>query len=229
MSESDLKREKIIDAARERFSHYGYPKTTIAELADDCAMSPGNIYRFFKGKIDIAVEIARREALSAVEVIEAVLECPVRSSRQRLSNRLILSRPLLQYFACWSIVKLSCTLFGWHVIDIHHNNCFRRDVGTNAIIALGGTVHLMVVGNLKMALVVGLSVLVFGDVLTAALSALLPSVCRPMTTMAETRVGASKLAAGPSLSPRPGSSCNSGMMMAAGAGHARSPPWIYTG
>ena len=49
-------------------------------------MSPGNIYRFFKGKIDIAVEIARREALSAVEVIEAVLDCPVRSSRQRLEE-----------------------------------------------------------------------------------------------------------------------------------------------
>jgi AcrR family transcriptional regulator len=86
MSESDTTREKIIAAARERFSHYGYPKTTIAELADDCAMSPGNIYRFFKGKIDIAVEIARREALSAVEVIEAVLDCPVRSSRQRLEE-----------------------------------------------------------------------------------------------------------------------------------------------
>ncbi|MCH1541845.1 MAG: TetR/AcrR family transcriptional regulator [Alphaproteobacteria bacterium] len=86
MSESDITREKIIVAARERFSHYGYPKTTIAELAEDCAMSPGNIYRFFKGKIDIAVEIARREALSAVEVIEAVLDCPLRSSRQRLEE-----------------------------------------------------------------------------------------------------------------------------------------------
>lgn len=86
MTESDTIREKIIDAARARFSHYGYPKTTIAELAEDCAMSPGNIYRFFKGKIDIAVEIARREALTAVEVVEAVLDCPVRSSRQRLEE-----------------------------------------------------------------------------------------------------------------------------------------------
>jgi AcrR family transcriptional regulator len=86
MSEADLIREKILVAARERFAHYGYPKTTIAELADDCAMSSGNIYRFFKGKIDIAVEIARREALSAVEVLESVLACPYRSSRQRLEE-----------------------------------------------------------------------------------------------------------------------------------------------
>lgn len=85
MSE-ETTREKIIDAARQRFSHYGYPKTTIADLAEDCAMSPGNIYRFFKGKIDIAVEIARREALTAVEVVERVLDCPVRSSRQRLEE-----------------------------------------------------------------------------------------------------------------------------------------------
>ncbi len=86
MSEADSTREKIIVAARERFSHYGYPKTTIAELAKDCAMSPGNIYRFFKGKIDIAVEIARREALMAVDALDAVLACPHRSTRQRLEE-----------------------------------------------------------------------------------------------------------------------------------------------
>lgn len=86
MAEADQIREKIIHAARERFRHYGYPKTTIAELADDCAMSPGNIYRFFKGKIDIAVEIARREALSAVDVLDKVLACPHRGSRQRLEE-----------------------------------------------------------------------------------------------------------------------------------------------
>ena len=83
MSESDITREKIIVAARERFSHYGYPKTTIAELAEDCAMSPGNIYRFFKGKIDIAVEIARREALSAHGVPAAPGRRPSRRRARR--------------------------------------------------------------------------------------------------------------------------------------------------
>ncbi len=86
MSEADTTREQIIGAAEERFRHYGYPKTTIAEVACDCGMSPGNIYRFFKGKIDIAAEIARRQALTAIETIEAVLECPHRSSRQRLEE-----------------------------------------------------------------------------------------------------------------------------------------------
>ena len=88
MSKADDIRESIIDAARLRFSHYGYPKTTIAEIAADCNMSPGNIYRFFKGKIDIAVELARRETLKAVHMLEAILFCPYRNSRQRLEDLL---------------------------------------------------------------------------------------------------------------------------------------------
>lgn len=86
MSDIDVVKEKIISAAKARFGHYGYPKTTIAELADDCAMSAGNIYRFFAGKIDIATEIARRESLDAIKRLEGVLECPYRSARRQLEE-----------------------------------------------------------------------------------------------------------------------------------------------
>ena len=40
--------------------HYGYAKTTMAEIARDCEMSAGNIYRFFASKIDIAEAMARK-------------------------------------------------------------------------------------------------------------------------------------------------------------------------
>jgi AcrR family transcriptional regulator len=50
-------RQKIVEAARKRFTHYGYSKTTMAEVASDCNMSPGNLYRYFPGKLDIAEEI----------------------------------------------------------------------------------------------------------------------------------------------------------------------------
>lgn len=53
-------REGIIKAAKERFLHYGYPKTTMAEIACDCNMSPGNLYRYFPGKLDIAFSIAQK-------------------------------------------------------------------------------------------------------------------------------------------------------------------------
>ncbi|MBY0563116.1 MAG: TetR/AcrR family transcriptional regulator [Hyphomonadaceae bacterium] len=52
-------RDRILHAAMTRIKHYGYGKTTMAEIAADCDMSPGNIYRFFEAKIDIAEAMAR--------------------------------------------------------------------------------------------------------------------------------------------------------------------------
>ena len=51
-------RQQILQAAFKRFSHYGFNKTTMAEIAEDCDMSAANIYRFFKGKNDILADIA---------------------------------------------------------------------------------------------------------------------------------------------------------------------------
>ena len=60
MTEKLDTREKILHAAMERIMHYGYAKTTMAEIARDCEMSAGNIYRFFASKIDIAEAMARK-------------------------------------------------------------------------------------------------------------------------------------------------------------------------
>lgn len=56
----DTMRDNIVKAALERFLHYGYAKTTMAEIACDCNMSPGNLYRYFPGKLDIALAIAEK-------------------------------------------------------------------------------------------------------------------------------------------------------------------------
>ena len=40
----------ILNAARKRFSDYGPCKTTMAEIAADCDMSVGNLYRHFENK-----------------------------------------------------------------------------------------------------------------------------------------------------------------------------------
>lgn len=53
-------RQIILDAAMARFQHYGYAKTTMSEIAKDCGMSAGNIYRFFPSKLDIAEAMARK-------------------------------------------------------------------------------------------------------------------------------------------------------------------------
>lgn len=65
---------QILDAASRRFLHYGYGKTTMSEIAKDCNMSTGNLYRYFPSKLDIAemfVHVLRREQVAD---LRAVLE-----------------------------------------------------------------------------------------------------------------------------------------------------------
>jgi AcrR family transcriptional regulator len=59
-SPTDDTRTQILHAAVERILHYGYSKTTMAEIARDCNMSAGNIYRFFASKLDIAEAMAQK-------------------------------------------------------------------------------------------------------------------------------------------------------------------------
>jgi AcrR family transcriptional regulator len=54
MSESEI-RKIILEAALNRFVDYGYGKTTVAEIAKDCDMSSGNIYRYYENKEAIAI------------------------------------------------------------------------------------------------------------------------------------------------------------------------------
>ncbi|MEM7467236.1 MAG: TetR/AcrR family transcriptional regulator [Pseudomonadota bacterium] len=44
----------IVEVALNRFLHYGYNKTTMAEIAEDIGMSAANLYRYFDNKQDIA-------------------------------------------------------------------------------------------------------------------------------------------------------------------------------
>jgi len=62
---------QILDAASKRFLHYGYNKTTMSEIAKDCNMSTGNLYRFFPAKLDIAegfVRVLRTEQMSKLKL-----------------------------------------------------------------------------------------------------------------------------------------------------------------
>jgi AcrR family transcriptional regulator len=65
-------RDRILHAASERIKHYGYGKTTMAEIAADCDMSPGNIYRFFEAKIDIAEAMARKHYAAEHAALSAI-------------------------------------------------------------------------------------------------------------------------------------------------------------
>lgn len=76
-------KSKIIEMATERFKHYGYNKTTIADIAKDCKMSAGNIYRYYESKLDIAVTIVlKTNNIIVMNVYDKTLK--VDSARDRL-------------------------------------------------------------------------------------------------------------------------------------------------
>ena len=90
MSIHDDTHQKILSAAKKRFMHYGYGKTTMAELAVDCDMSPGNLYRYFAGKLDIAEAICREASTQTAEDLARVLTTPNRTASQRLHDFLFM-------------------------------------------------------------------------------------------------------------------------------------------
>lgn len=61
--------EQILDAAEQRFRHYGYRKTTMAEIAGDNKMSAANLYRYYHNKEDIGAACVLR----CFQEIEALL------------------------------------------------------------------------------------------------------------------------------------------------------------
>lgn len=83
---ADTVRAQIVAAAKTRFAHYGYGKTTMAEVAADCDMSPGNLYRFFPGKLDIAEAIARADFETVLAGQRGIARQPGKSARERLSD-----------------------------------------------------------------------------------------------------------------------------------------------
>jgi AcrR family transcriptional regulator len=53
-------RARIADAAEALFRQIGYQKTSVADIARACAMSPANVYRFFPSKSAINEAITQR-------------------------------------------------------------------------------------------------------------------------------------------------------------------------
>ena len=88
MSGKDDVRCKIVEAAKKRFSHFGYGKTTMAEVASDCSMSPGNLYRFFPGKLDIAEAIATADYQNHLAALRKLALAQGKTTRERLHDLL---------------------------------------------------------------------------------------------------------------------------------------------
>jgi len=77
-------RQRILEKAFSRFGRYGFGKTTMAEIAKDCAMSPGNLYRYFKSKKDIGADCAKQAMSQKLELVRKIIDNENFSSIQKL-------------------------------------------------------------------------------------------------------------------------------------------------
>lgn len=84
-------RKQILDAAWKRFGHYGYNKTTMAEIAQDCGMSAANLYRYFKDKSDIGGGIAKRYFDKEIKLIREVAQRTDLNPREKLEEVFLIS------------------------------------------------------------------------------------------------------------------------------------------
>ncbi len=74
----------ILEAASKRFLHYGYGKTTMSEIAGDCNMSTGNLYRYFPSKLDIAEAFVRQLRSDQIRRLREVMSRPGLSTPEKL-------------------------------------------------------------------------------------------------------------------------------------------------
>ena len=79
-------REAILKAAADRILHYGYNKTTMSEIAADCSMSAGNIYRFYPSKIDIAEAMTRQFGNESRAAYEDIIRDAARSATRKMHD-----------------------------------------------------------------------------------------------------------------------------------------------
>ncbi len=82
MQEEERIRHQILEAAARRFADYGYSKTTVAEIAGDCGMSSGNVYRYFDSKEAIAIARVEDKLEEKARVCEAAVDATAPSIEQ---------------------------------------------------------------------------------------------------------------------------------------------------
>lgn len=74
---------RILDCAERLFRHYGYAKTTVADIAKALSMSTANIYRFFASKTEIHQAVCGRMLATSYQLAIDTAALPI-SAADRL-------------------------------------------------------------------------------------------------------------------------------------------------
>jgi AcrR family transcriptional regulator len=114
--------ERILEAAERLFRHYGYGKTTVADIARDLGMSPANVYRFFASKEQIHQAICGRMLAASLHLAMGISKLPLPASERlrrcileqhRLTKETMLDEQKVHEMVVVAIER------DWHVIEKH--------------------------------------------------------------------------------------------------------------
>lgn len=79
-------RNRILEAAGERFRQFGFGKTTMVEIAGDCHMSAANLYRYFENKQDIGGAMAIQCLAQKTEILMQVVTDESRTASEKIES-----------------------------------------------------------------------------------------------------------------------------------------------
>ncbi len=75
-------KQNIMESAIHFFSEKGYLATSIQDIADDCGIAKGSLYKFFLSKEDLFVEVHQAKQESLFEKMEEIRLEPALTSRE---------------------------------------------------------------------------------------------------------------------------------------------------
>ncbi len=73
-SKSNIKRELILDKAKQVFIRIGFNRVTMKDIIEECGISRGGIYLYFSSVDEIFVEVVKRHNHTKIEEIKGKIE-----------------------------------------------------------------------------------------------------------------------------------------------------------
>jgi AcrR family transcriptional regulator len=113
---------RILDSAERLFRHYGYGKTTVADVARDLGMSTANIYRFFASKTEIHQAVCGRMLEMSYNMALSISRLPISASdrlrqyvngQYKMTVEVMLDEQKVHEMVIVAIER------DWHVIEKH--------------------------------------------------------------------------------------------------------------
>lgn len=113
---------RILESAERLFLHYGYAKTTVADIAKDLGMSTANIYRFFASKVEIHQALCNRMLAVSYDMAKRNAQLPLSASdrlrRYALDQYKMTTETMMDHEKVHEMVIVAIER-DWHVIEKH--------------------------------------------------------------------------------------------------------------